>query len=240
MSRPVPAPAPPPSWPAVARLAGRSSSRRRRPRTCPSRRTDAAPGGFGKLTFRVPTRATRPARSGCGSRCRRSRPWPPCRCCRSTAGRSPLTNRSCPSRPRRDGQEITSYVSVVEFRADGGGGIAPGEFQEFSLSGGPSPRRRPALLPDGADLQRRHRVGVDRADRRRAAGARAPRAGAHPDRWPRPGRRRQRRAADPADVDDDGAYGTAVTALVLSVLGLLAGLGGLALGLAARRRTVAP
>ena len=36
------------------------------------------------------------------------------------------------------GQEITSYVSVVEFRAADGGGIRPGEFQEFALSGGPS------------------------------------------------------------------------------------------------------
>jgi hypothetical protein len=30
-------------------------------------------------------------------------------------------------------------VSVVEFRAEPGTGIAPGEFQEFALSGGPFP-----------------------------------------------------------------------------------------------------
>jgi periplasmic copper chaperone A len=37
------------------------------------------------------------------------------------------------------GQEISSYISVVEFRAADGGGIAPGQFQEFALSGGPFP-----------------------------------------------------------------------------------------------------
>jgi len=42
-----------------------------------------------------------------------------------------------------------------------------------------------------------------------------------------------------AEVEDDGAAGVAVTAMVLAGLGLLAGLGGLALGLAGRRRTVA-
>jgi hypothetical protein len=31
-------------------------------------------------------------------------------------------------------------VSVVEFRAVDGGGIRPGEFQEFALSGGPFPK----------------------------------------------------------------------------------------------------
>lgn len=38
-----------------------------------------------------------------------------------------------------NGEEITSYVSVVEFAAEEGGGIGPGEFEEFALSGGPFP-----------------------------------------------------------------------------------------------------
>ena len=38
-----------------------------------------------------------------------------------------------------DGNKITEAVSVVEFDADAGGGIAPGQFQEFALSGGPFP-----------------------------------------------------------------------------------------------------
>ena len=45
------------------------------------------------------------------------------------------------------GQELTSYVSVVEFRADDGGGIGPGEFQEFALSGGPFPETEKLAFP---------------------------------------------------------------------------------------------
>ena len=59
------------------------------------------------------------------------------------------------SRCEAHGQEITSYISVVEFRADDGGGIAPGEFQEFALSGGPFPEAEQPRLPRGAELQRR-------------------------------------------------------------------------------------
>ena len=42
-----------------------------------------------------------------------------------------------------DGDTITERVSVVEFDAAAGGGIAPGQFQEFSLSAGPFPDRPP-------------------------------------------------------------------------------------------------
>ena len=49
-----------------------------------------------------------------------------------------LTNSELAEPLEAHGQEITSYVSVVEFRATGAG-IAPGEFQEFALSGGPFP-----------------------------------------------------------------------------------------------------
>ena len=45
------------------------------------------------------------------------------------------------------GQEISTYVSVVEFRAVDGGGIAPGEFQEFALSGGPFPEAESLSFP---------------------------------------------------------------------------------------------
>ena len=54
-----------------------------------------------------------------------------------------------------DGNTITEAVSVVEFDADAGGGIGPGQFQEFSLSGGPFPDADSLDLPGGPDLQRR-------------------------------------------------------------------------------------
>lgn len=38
-----------------------------------------------------------------------------------------------------DGNEITTAISVVDFQATAGGGIPPGQFQQFSLSVGPFP-----------------------------------------------------------------------------------------------------
>lgn len=38
-----------------------------------------------------------------------------------------------------DGDTVTSAVSVVDFQAAAGGGIAPGQFQQFTLSVGPFP-----------------------------------------------------------------------------------------------------
>jgi periplasmic copper chaperone A len=100
---------------------------------------DAAPGGFGKLTFRVPNesetastislRIQIPQEAALASL--RAQPVP---------GWTVTLTRSDLEEPLvNHGQEISTYVSVVEFRAVDGGGIRPGEFQEFSLSGGPFP-----------------------------------------------------------------------------------------------------
>ncbi|MGY1682008.1 YcnI family protein [Geodermatophilus sp. SYSU D01176] len=105
---------------------------------------DAAPGGFGKLTFRVPNesdtastvalRISIPEESAMASL--RVQPVPGWTVTTTTADLStPLESH---------GEQVTSYASVVEFRAADGGGIRPGEFQEFALSGGP--------LPDSAQL----------------------------------------------------------------------------------------
>jgi uncharacterized protein YcnI len=101
--------------------------------------TDATAGGFGKLTFRVPNesdtastvalRISIPEESALASL--RAQPVP---------GWTVSTTTSDLATPLEShGEQVTSYVSVVEFRAADGGGIRPGEFQEFALSGGPFP-----------------------------------------------------------------------------------------------------
>ena len=75
----------------------------------------------------------------CASRSRRRRRWRRCAPSRCPGGRSRSPAPTSSEPLDNHGQEITSYVSVVEFRAEAGGGIGPGEFQEFSLSGGPFP-----------------------------------------------------------------------------------------------------
>ena len=101
--------------------------------------TDATAGGFGKLTFRVPNesdtastvalRISVPEESAMASL--RVQPVPGWTVSTTTSQlRTPLESH---------GEQVTGYVSVVEFRAVDGGGIRPGEFQEFALSGGPFP-----------------------------------------------------------------------------------------------------
>ena len=204
--------------------------------------TDAAPGGYGKLTFRVPNesetastvalRIQVPEESALASL--RVQPVP--------GWTVSVTNSELPEPREVHGQEITSYVSVIEYRADPGAGIAPGEFEEFALSGG--------AFPDDVDELSFPAVQTY-SDGTEAAWIEPTVDGQPEPERPAPvlsltGSSSTGDAADDAgtsasaEAEDDGASGVAVTALVLAVLGLLAGLGGLALGLAARRRTVAP
>jgi periplasmic copper chaperone A len=101
---------------------------------------DAAPGGFGKVTFRVPNESD--AASTVGLRIQlptdtpltsvRAQPVPGWTVALTTVALDPPVKGE-------GGETIDSAVSVVEYRADAGGGIAPDQFQEFSLSGGPFP-----------------------------------------------------------------------------------------------------
>jgi periplasmic copper chaperone A len=100
---------------------------------------DAAPGGFGKITFRVPNESDVASTVGV-------RIQVPQEAAMTSLSTQPvpgwtvtLTSTDLQEPIRSGEREITSYVSVIEFRAQAGSGIAPGEFQEFALSGGPFP-----------------------------------------------------------------------------------------------------
>ncbi len=193
---------------------------------------DAAPGGFGKLTFRVPSesdtantvavRISVPEEAAMGSL--QAQPVP--------GWTVTMTSTELPQPLDVGGQRLTEYVSLVEFTAEDGGGIGPGEFQEFALSGGPFPDADTVSYPtiqvysDGnVSAWIEPTVGGEEpespAPTLELAAAEAPAAD----------------AAVPAPADG-GSDGTATTALVLAVLGLLLGLAGLVLGWSARRRTV--
>ncbi|MGY1754725.1 YcnI family copper-binding membrane protein [Blastococcus sp. SYSU D01042] len=203
---------------------------------------DAAPGGYGKLVFRVPNesdtastvalRIQIPADAAMASL--RVQPVP--------GWTATLTNSDLAEPLEAHGQEITSYVSVVEFRAEPGNGIAPGQFQEFALSGGAFPEEDQLSFPavqtysDGTESAWIEPTVEGEAEPERPAPVlqlSAASESAH-------GGESTAGASADAEADDDGSSGTATTALVLAVVGLLAGVGGLALGWSARRRTVAP
>ncbi|MBY3552637.1 YcnI family protein [Modestobacter lapidis] len=206
---------------------------------------DAAPGGYGKITFRVPNESD--AASTVALRIQvptdtpltslRAQPVPGWTVSRTDVQLDP---------PVEVGDElVTEAVSVVEYRAEPGGGIAPGQFQEFALSGGPFPETESLtfnavqVYSDGSES-----AWIEPT----VEGQPAPQRPAPVLSLTGPGGATTdahggTAGDDPAGTataagGEDGGNGTAVAALVVAVLGLIAGLAGLGLGLSARRRTV--
>ena len=207
--------------------------------------TDAAVGGFGKLTFRVPNesdtastvalRIAVPEESAMASL--RVQPVPGWTVGTTTSQlRTPLESH---------GEQVTSYVSVVEFRAVDGGGIRPGEFQEFALSGGPFPEGGQLSFPtvqtydDGSESAWIEPTVEGQAESEHPAPVLALTAADAADTA-------HGAASSPTTtVTDTAAASTGHTeegpgalALLVSIVALFTGLAGVALGWRAGRRTV--
>jgi uncharacterized protein YcnI len=196
---------------------------------------DAVPGGFGKVTFRVPNESDTASTLGlriqipeeAAMASLRVQPLP---------GWTATTTTSDLAEPREaHGQKITSYISVVEFRAEDGVGIGPGEFQEFSLSGGPIPDAEALVFPtvqlysDGSEVAwiEPSVDGQDEPERPApvltlSAARETPAA----------------QAGDAATQGSDGGSDAGVVALVVAILALLVAIAGVVLGWRAGRRTV--
>ncbi|SHN87531.1 Uncharacterized protein YcnI [Geodermatophilus obscurus] len=204
--------------------------------------TDAAAGGFGKLTFRVPNesdtastvalRISIPEESAMASL--RVQPLPGWTVTTTTADlQTPLESH---------GEQVSSYVSVVEFRAADGGGIRPGEFQEFALSGGPFPDSDQLSFPavqsysDGTEAAWIEPTVAGQAEPERPAPVltlAAPADAAH-------GAAATTTATDTAATSTGrGEAGPGAPALFVAILALLTGVAGVVLGWRAGRRTVA-
>jgi periplasmic copper chaperone A len=200
---------------------------------------DASAGGFGKLTFRVPNesdsastvkiRIQIPTDTPLASL--RTQPIPGW-----TA--TTTTTRLDPPATDDDGTEITEAVSVVEFTADAGSGIGAGEFQEFSLSGGPFPDADSLTFPvvqtysDGTESAWIEPTVDGQAEPEHPAPVLSLTATSGA-------------AADPTSSDaaaghthDEVSNAPAGVALFLSILALLVAIAGVVLGLRAARRTV--
>ncbi|TFV78301.1 DUF1775 domain-containing protein [Blastococcus sp. CT_GayMR19] len=198
--------------------------------------SDAAPGGFGKLTFRVPNesdtantvslRIQIPEEAAMASL--RVQPLP---------GWTATTTTAELTEPlEAHGEEISSYVSVVEFRAADGGGIAPGEFQEFALSGGPFPDAENLAFPtvqsysDGSDAAWIEPTVAGQAEPERPAPVLTLAAGAAAAPTTEPAAEEHGHASPSSEP---GAL-----ALIVAFLALLLAIGGVVLGVRANRRTV--
>jgi uncharacterized protein YcnI len=207
--------------------------------------TDAAAGGYGKLTFRVPNesdtastvalRIAVPEESALASL--RAQPVPGWTVTMTTSDlQTPLESH---------GEQVTSYVSVVEFRAADGGGIRPGEFQEFALSGGPFPDSDQLSFPavqtysDGTEAAWIEPTVAGQAEPERPAPVLTltdPAAAGHDAA----GTTATTTATDTAaaTATGHGDAGPGALALFVAILALLTGLAGVVLGWRAGRRTV--
>ncbi len=224
--------------------------------------TDAAPGGYGKIVFRVPNESDTASTVAVRVQVPTDTPLTSLRSQPVPGWTTTLTTAELDPPVEVGGEEVTEAVSVVEFRAEAGEGIAPGEFQEFALSGGPFPEAESLtfnavqVYSDGTEAAWIEPTvpGQPEPDRPAPVLSLTAESGAATDAH---GGDASADTATDAGTDTasgtttdtttdgattaaagDGGNGTAVTALVIAVLGLLAGLAGLALGLSARRRTV--
>ena len=202
---------------------------------------DAAAGGYGKVTFRVPNESDTASTVKIRIQLPTDHPLVsvstmPLPGWTATTTKTPLN----PPVKDDDGNTVSEAVSVVEFDAAPGGGIGPGQFQEFSLSGGPFPKASSLTFPvvqsysDGSESAWIEPTVEGQAEPEHPApvltlsgGAAASPATA---------------VADPAAThvhsSDQLAGSPAGVALFLAILALVVGTAGVVLGLRASRRTV--
>jgi uncharacterized protein YcnI len=102
---------------------------------------DGAAGSYGKVTFRVPNESDTASTVRVRIQLPADTPFASVSYQPQPGWTATLTQRQLnPPLTNDDGQQVTQAVSVVEFDAAAGGGIGPGQFQEFSLSVGPFPK----------------------------------------------------------------------------------------------------
>jgi uncharacterized protein YcnI len=198
---------------------------------------DAAPGGYGKVTFRVPNESDTASTVGLRIQVPQEAAMTSFRTQPVPGWTVTLTTSDLDEPLQFQGEEISSYVSVIEFRADAGGGIAPGEFQEFALSGGPFPEVDELAFPavqlysDGNESAWIEPTveGQEEPERPAPVLTLTSEAGADPTT-----------AADEADHSHAAAAESSpgALALFLAILALLVAVGGVVLGWRANRRTV--
>ncbi|MGY1650109.1 YcnI family protein [Geodermatophilus sp. SYSU D01119] len=198
---------------------------------------DAAAGGYGKLTFRVPNESDTASTVAVRIQVPEEAAMASLRAMPVAGWTVSTTRAQLPEPLESHGQEITEYVSVVEFRAEEGQGIGPGQFMEFALSGGP--------FPDADEVS--YPAVQTYSDGTEAAWI-EPTVGGEEPEYPAPVLTLAGTAAgdggDAAGTDvaeasasSDGGSGTATTALVLGIVGAVTGTAGLALAWTTRRRT---
>jgi uncharacterized protein YcnI len=204
---------------------------------------NAAPGGFGEITFSMPSESDTARSVSLKVQLPTDTPFafvsvkpvPGWTATTTTAAiNPPLTDD--------DGNQVTEAVSEVTWTADAGGGLAPGQYQTFSISAGPLPEDAdslsfPALqaYDDGSTVSWIDPTVEGQPEPEHPAPTLTlTAAGTSSDSG-------DGTATTSSDGDtDSGTSGLAVTALIIGVVGLLVAAAGVALALGARRRSATP
>jgi periplasmic copper chaperone A len=197
---------------------------------------DADAGGFGELTFRVPTESDPASTTSLRVQLPTDTPLAFVSVKPVPGWTATVTTTPLDPPVEVEGSRLTEAVTEISWTADPGAGIRPGEYQSFSISAGPLPDAESLVLPalqgydDGTEVAWIEPSTEGQAEPEHPApvlnlAAASDEAGAA-DTSP-----------TPAAAADGGTSGLAVTALVVGVAGLLAGIAGVALALGARRRT---
>jgi uncharacterized protein YcnI len=103
--------------------------------------TDAAPGGFGKVVFRVPTESQSASTTKIRITLPKNTPFAFVSAQPKPGWRIDVREQKLDRPVKAEGMTLTEAVQSVTWTATGSG-IAPGEFDEFALSAGPFPKVR--------------------------------------------------------------------------------------------------
>lgn len=212
---------------------------------------DAAPGGFGELTFRVPNESDTASTVSLRVQIPAGTPL-------ASVSVKPVpgwtaTTTTGPVDPPVEvhGSQVTEAVTEITWTADPGAGIAPGQYQTFSISAGPIPEVDAISFPaiqtydDGVE-QAWIEPTVEGQDEPQSPAPvlsltgtsdSAHGSGTGTGTSAQADGTATGTASDATAVEAADSSGLAVAALVVGGLGLVAGAAALALALASRRRS---
>jgi uncharacterized protein YcnI len=224
----------------------------------------AAQGGFAVISFRVPTESETASTVGLKVQFPADQPLAFVSVKPHAGWTYKVTTAKLATPIKTDeGQDVTAAVSVIEWRAaSGAAGVKPGEYDDFQVSAGPLPKvdsmtfKAIQAYSDGSEVawveepapgsstEPEHpapTIPLAPADGGAGAGAERPGqpAGSGPGGGSAPAPSATASVSPAAAATDSGTAsgGSVVGAYVLAALGLAAGVAGLALGVAARRRS---
>ena len=208
---------------------------------------DAAPGGFGELTFRVPNESDTASTVSLRVQVPTDTPLASVSV-KPVPGWTAVTTTGPIDPPVEvHGSDVTEAVTEITWTADPGAGIAPGEYQTFSISAGPIPEVDELVFPtiqtydDGQESAWIEPTVDGEEEPENPAPVLSLSGAAADDHGDETASPSVSEAASESDAsaggESDDSTGLAVTALVVGIAGLAVGGAGLAFGLAARRRS---